>query len=92
MHHTMRKGNGVPIDQALEKAYNKPAKGRRGVIGFSRRKESVTKWNLLKHEKSKYTQFIDVLCDYTNQDEYSLQREFSVTSTAAEEKSIQTHM
>ena len=40
VHHTKRKGSGVPIDQALEKEYNKPAKGAGGVIGFTREKES----------------------------------------------------
>ena len=53
VHHTKRKSSGMPIDQALEKEYNKPAKGPGGVIGITRKKESVAKWNLLKHEKGK---------------------------------------
>ena len=37
--HTKRSGSAVPMDQeALEKAYNKPAKGQSGIIGFSHRK------------------------------------------------------
>ena len=29
------------MDQALEKAYNKPAKSSTGIIGFTRRKEAI---------------------------------------------------
>ena len=34
------------MDQALEKAYNKPAKGQDGVIGFTSRKEAVDQFFL----------------------------------------------
>ena len=61
VHYTKRNGSAIPIDQALEKAYNKPAKGPGGIIGFTRRKESVAKWNLLQHEKAGYTRFVDDL-------------------------------
>ena len=40
--HTAKCGSSVPMDQALEKEYNKLAKGQGGIIGFSRRKEAVT--------------------------------------------------
>ena len=36
--HTHRKRSAVPMDQALEKEYNKVAKGKWGVIGFSKQK------------------------------------------------------
>ena len=49
---TRRRGSNLPMDQALKKQYNKPAKGQSGIIGFSRRKETVCKWNIVKHEKS----------------------------------------
>ena len=45
------------MDQALEKQYNKPAKGQSGIIGFSRRKEAVCKWNIIKQEKGPIHQF-----------------------------------
>ena len=32
---TSRNGSAVPVDQALEKEYNKPAKCQAGVIGFT---------------------------------------------------------
>ena len=35
--------------------------------------------NLLKHEKSKYTNFLDDLCENERLDEYSLHSEFSTT-------------
>ena len=43
-----RKGSAVPMDQALGKAYSKPAKSSSGIIGFTRRKEAVCEWNLIK--------------------------------------------
>ena len=50
-----RHGSGTPMDQALERVYNKTAKGEGGVSGFTRRKEAVALWNILKHEKECYT-------------------------------------
>ena len=44
------------IDQALEKEYNKNAQGGSGIIGFTRKKEVIAKWNtekMQKHEKIK---------------------------------------
>ena len=35
LNHTSRRGSSVPLDQALEKAYNKPAKGPGGIIGLT---------------------------------------------------------
>ena len=43
-----------PMDPDLGKAYNKSAKSSAGIIGFTRRKEDVCKWDLIKHEKAKY--------------------------------------
>ena len=57
-----RRGSNLPMDQALEKQYNKPAKGQSGIIGFSRRKEAVCKWNIVKHEKSQYTSSLEKIC------------------------------
>ena len=34
VHHTECKASGVPMDQALEKKYNKQAKGQGGIIGI----------------------------------------------------------
>ena len=56
VYQTQRKGSGIPMNQALEKQYNKPGKGPLGIIGFTRRKEAVCKWNIIKHEKFLYTQ------------------------------------
>ena len=64
---------------ALEKEYKKLDKGPGGVIGITRKKESVAKQNLLKREKSKHTHFLDDLRQNERLDEYSLHREFSAT-------------
>ena len=53
VRHSSRKGSAVPMNQALEKAYSKPAKLFAGIIGFTRM-EAVCKWNLTEHEKAKY--------------------------------------
>ena len=41
MRRSSRKDSAIPMDQALEKAYSKPAKSFAGIIGFARRKETV---------------------------------------------------
>ena len=77
MHHTECNGSWVHIDQALEKEEKKTAKSPGGVIGITKKKEIVTKWNLLK-EKSKHTDLL----------EYSLHQEFSTTQTKEDGKDI----
>ena len=42
VRHTKRKASAVPMDQALEKAYNKPAKNNSGIVGISRRKVTMS--------------------------------------------------
>ena len=86
--HTSRNGSAVPMDQALEKAYNKPAKSSSGIIGFTRRKEAVCKWNLIKHEKAKYRNFLYDVCNMDDSDEYSLHHEFSERITKADTTSV----
>ena len=88
VHHTHRRGSGTPVDQALEQDYNKPAKGFGGVVGYTKRKEAVARWNLIKHEKTKYTYFMEDLCGIIDDSEYSLHHEFSKSSTAAVEESV----
>ena len=68
----------------------KHAKGPGSVIGLTRKKESVAKWNLIKHEKMKYAKFIDDVCEFNAQNEYSTHHEFSSSTTASEESNIQT--
>ena len=62
VHKTLRKGSGIPMDQALEKQYNKPAKDPSGVIGFTKRKQAVCKWNIIKHEKLLFTEGRTKIC------------------------------
>ena len=63
------------MDQALEKEYNKPAKGQGGIIGISRRKEAVAQWNIIKHEKSKFTKHFRELCCLNEDNEYTVYHE-----------------
>ena len=61
--------------------YNKPAKSQSGNIGITRKKEAASKWNILRHEKLQYTQFLEQMCNISNNDEYSLHHEFSPSVT-----------
>ena len=74
---TLRRGSSLPMDQALEMTYNKPAKGAGGVIGFTRRKEAVATWNLIKHEKSEILSVLDNVCGLKEHDEYSTHHKYS---------------
>ena len=73
--------SAVPMDQALEKAYNKPAKGQGGIIGFTRRKEAVAQFNLIRHEKARISTFLRSITQTAIQDEYTLHHEFSESIT-----------
>lgn len=85
---TKRKASAIPMDQALETKYNKPSKSASGIIGYTRRKEAVCKWDLIKHEKSNYTNMLRGTTGIDNQDEYSLHHEFSDKRTEADQKSV----
>ena len=71
----------VPMNQALEKAYNKPAEGQDGIVGFTRRKEAVAQFNLIRHEKAKISAFLRSISHLIMQDEYTFHREFSDSIT-----------
>lgn len=89
VHQTKRRGSGIPMDQALEKQYNKPAKSSSGIIGFSRQKAAVCKWNLIKHEKSQHTALLEKICDLTIEDEYATHHEFSTNRTREDMNSVE---
>ena len=84
VRHSLRKGSAVPMDQALEK--------ESGIIGFTRRKDAVCKWNLIKHEKANYRSFLYTTCQMDEDDEYSLHYEFSKPITVADQKSVASLM
>lgn len=45
--HAANSGSVVPFDEALEKEYNMSAKGPSATIGYTQRKESVRKLNII---------------------------------------------
>ena len=93
VRHTQRRGSAVPVDQALEKAYKKPAKSSDGIIGFTRRKEAVCKWNLIKHEKAKYRSHLYDVCQMADdEDQYSLHYEFSERTSKSDSDSVKSLM
>ena len=97
IYDEFRKGNfvarltcsAVQMDQALEKEYNKIAKGQGGIIGFTNRKKAVAQWNLIKHEKMQYIKVLQTLCNANQDSEYTLHHEFSKTITESNEKCIE---
>ena len=89
VRHTAKCGSAVLPDQALEKEYNKPAEGQGGITGFSRRKEAVAQWNIIKHEKAKLTKHLWELCCLTEEDEYSLHHVLSTTLIEADEECVE---
>ena len=82
---TANSGRGVPLDQALEKEYNKSAKGPSGIIRYTRRKESVLKWNIIYHDKRQFTDFLYDICCLDDKSEYPLHHEISDAKTEADE-------
>ena len=74
---TFRKSSSIPLDQALEMQYNKPAKSQSGIIGITRKKKAIDKWNILRHEKLQYTQFLEQMHNISNNDKYSLHHKLS---------------
>lgn len=87
--HTKRSASALTVDQALEKAYNKPVKGPSCVIGITKRKEAVLKQNILKHMRMKYTDFLYDVCSMSDDNEYSIRHEFSSSATALDDFQVQ---
>ena len=46
VRHTAKCGSAVPMDQALEKEYNKPTKSQGGIIGFLTEKKQLANGTL----------------------------------------------
>ena len=90
VRYTHRKCSAVPLDQALEKEYNKVSKGKGGVIEFLKEKGTVATWNLIKHEKLLYVRWLYELCGLTVDDEYSLHHEFSNATTKEDIESVES--
>ena len=84
---TFRKSSSISLDQALEMQYNNPA-SQSGIIGITRKKEAVNKWNILRHEKLQDTQFLEQMCYISNNDEYSLRHEFSASVTENDREAV----
>ena len=88
VRHTKGKANAFPMDQALEKAYNKPEKNNSGVFGISRRNNTVCLWNIINHEKAKFKNFLQKWCCLNEYDDYMLHHHFSTSTTVANEKCV----
>ena len=88
VRHTKSKASGVLMNQALEKPYNKSAKSNSGIVGISRRKDAVCRWNTIKHEKAKFKNFQQEYCCFSEYDEYVLHHDCSTSTTVTDEKCV----
>ena len=70
------------MDQALGSKYNKPAKGASRVIGITRKKAVINKWNLIrKHENANYANLLRQISRINTEHECSLHPRFSKQRT-----------
>ena len=70
VQYSNKRFSSVPLDQALEQHYNKPAKVSGGIIGITRQKVAVAKHDLIRHEKENLTKFLRTFCGL-DEDEYN---------------------
>ena len=69
----------------MEKEYSKSTKGTSGIIVYTRIKESVVKWNIIQHEKSRFTDFKYGICCLNDENEYSIHHSILGTTTEVDE-------
>ena len=77
------------MDQALEKQYNKPVKDPYGVIRFTKQKQAVCKWNIIKHEKFLFTEGLTKICALEAEDQYSFHHNFSKCTADSERVAVE---
>ena len=77
------------MDQALEKQYNRQAKGSSGVIRFTKRKQAVRKWSIIKHEKFLFTEGLTKIFALEAEDQYSFYHDFSKCTTDSERAAVE---
>ena len=67
--------------------YNKPAKSQSWIMDITRKKGAVNKWNILRHEKFRH-QFLEQMCNISNNDKYSLHHKFSPSATENDPEAV----
>ena len=83
--HISNRGSGVPLDQVLETQYKKSVKGPSRIIGYTRKEESVLKWNIIHRKKRQFTDFLYNISCIDDESEYSLHHKILDTKTEADE-------
>ena len=66
------------------------ARGPSEIIGFSRKKEAVCKWNVIRHDKLLYISNLRFLWDRTVGDGYNLGHKFSPSANKADKIVVDT--
>lgn len=80
----------VATDQALEQTINKTSKSTGGVIGSTRKKETVAMWDITYHDFLGLFNYVKELTFFTNEDgEVMTHHEFSTSTAQQSESSVQ---
>ena len=79
----------VATDQALEQTINRSSKSTAGVIGITKKKQSVAAWDLTFHEFLAVTNYVKEITRFSNEDqEFKIHHEFSVANTEVTESAV----
>lgn len=79
----------VATDQALEKTINRSSKSTAGIIGITRKKETVAVWDITYHEFLSIVSYFKEVTYFSNDDdEFKVHHEFSKTDTAKSESAV----
>ena len=74
----------------LKKKYNKLVKWPSGINGISRKKKTLCKWSLIRHDKLLYTSNFEFLWDCIVGNEYNLDHKFSPFANKADKIVVDT--
>ena len=87
--HTIGKFKAVGADMALEQTINRSQKSQSGIIGMTRKKAFVTKWQLIYHEMLEISNLHREVSGFKTEDEIDLNHNVSDHETQAGEKNVQ---
>lgn len=87
--HTIWRFKSVGADIALEQTINRSQKSQSGIIGMTRQKAFVTKWELMYHEMLELSNLHRYVSGFKTEDEIDLNHNVSDHETWAGEKNVQ---
>lgn len=87
--HTAGRYKAVGADMALEQTINRSQKSQSGIIGMTRQKAFVTKWELIYHEMLAVDNFHREVSGFNIEDEVELNHNVSDSETESGERNVQ---